>query len=564
MEKRTILAIILSVIILFGFQFYQQRYMKPPLSARQTSSTAEAPKQELAETPVAPGVAPTSATIAAPIVSATDTKAKPQSITIEADHYKAVLDNHGGIIASWILKGYKAEKGLDFEMISENNEISHSRLFPGALLLRDPSLTALANNECYEVSINGSSSNRTVISAPATVVLTFKRGDLAIKKEYRFEKENYLVNLSAAFEKGGKPLEGKFLVGSDIGPEAEHILRTATLEAVYYSDGKARRKALPKDEQSYGISGPIRWTGLDMQYFSIIAIPDQPLPYFEMQRKTISSEDASGDKLERSLLKIMLPVNGALDYRMYIGPKKQSDLAQVKAADITGAINYGMFSIIVLPLLSALQWIHLYITNYGLAIIILTFLLSLLLFPFRLKQMLSMKKMQVVQPEVKAIQERYKRQKKQDAASRAEMNQEVMALYKKHNVNPLGGCLPLLLQFPILIAFYNLLANSIELRHAPFILWIFDLSIKDPYYVIPVVMGITSFISQKMTPMSPGQDPSMNKAMMFMPLMLTVIFINMSSGLNLYFLCSNIFQIGFQKITERWIGGGKSSNSSKA
>jgi YidC/Oxa1 family membrane protein insertase len=248
---------------------------------------------------------------------------------------------------------------------------------------------------------------------------------------------------------------------------------------------------------------------------------------------------------------------------MYLGPKKQSDLEAVKTADITGVINYGMFSIIVYPLLFSLRWIYQFVHNYGYSIILLTLGLSLLLFPFRLKQMLSMKKMQVVQPKVKAIQEKYRRYKKTDP-KRAEMNQEIMALYKEHNVNPLGGCVPLLLQFPLLLAFYSLLANSIELRQAPFMWWLHDLSAKDPYYVLPIIMGITMFISQKMTPMTPGTDPTQAKMMMVMPVVLTVMFFNVSSGLNLYFLCSNIFQVAFQKITERWMGSRRSDDAAKS
>jgi YidC/Oxa1 family membrane protein insertase len=215
---------------------------------------------------------------------------------------------------------------------------------------------------------------------------------------------------------------------------------------------------------------------------------------------------------------------------------------------------------LVLPLLASLRLIYQFVHNYGYAIIVLTFLLSLLLFPFRLKQMISMKKMQVVQPKVKVIQDKYRRYKKTDP-KRAEMNQEIMALYKEHNVNPLGGCLPLILQFPLLIAFYQLLANSIELRQAPFFWWLHDLSAKDPYYVLPIIMGITMFISQKMTPMTPGTDPAQAKMMMAMPVIFTLMFFNVSSGLNLYFLCSNIFQVGFQKIAARWMGDGKASKS---
>jgi YidC/Oxa1 family membrane protein insertase len=253
---------------------------------------------------------------------------------------------------------------------------------------------------------------------------------------------------------------------------------------------------------------------------------------------------------------------GAVQYQLYLGPKVQILLETVRGADLSGVIDYGMFWFLVRPLLASLKWIHTYVRNYGLAIILLTLLLTLLLFPIRLKQMVSMKKMQVVQPKVKEIQERYKRYKKTDP-KRGEMNQEIMALYKEHNVNPLGGCLPLILQMPLLFAFYQLLAASIELRQAPFIAWIQDLSQKDPYYILPIVMGVTMLISQKMTPMAPGADPTQAKMMMIMPAIFTLMFLNVSSGLNLYFLCSNIFQIGFQKAAERWVGDSKPAVKSR-
>ena len=339
---------------------------------------------------------------------------------------------------------------------------------------------------------------------------------------------------------------------------------STTLEVAYYSDGKVKREGPPKeDKEIKKIEGDVRWVGLDMQYFTMLAIPSNPLQFFNMQKVSVKSVGLDGKPVERALLKVTIPTNGSFQYQLYIGPKKQSNLEAVKAADISGVINYGMFSIIVSPLLDSLRWIYQYVQNYGHAIVILTFLLSLLLFPFRLKQMLSMKKMQLVQPKVKAIQEKYRRYKKTDP-KRAEMNQEIMALYKEHGVNPLGGCLPLLLQFPLLFAFYSLLQNSIELRQAPFVFWMHDLSVKDPIYVLPIVMGITMFISQKMTPMTPGTDPTQAKMMMVMPVVFTFMFFGVSSGLNLYFLCSNIFQVGFQKIAERWIGDGKSKNPAKS
>ncbi|MGD0099075.1 MAG: membrane protein insertase YidC [Acidobacteriota bacterium] len=569
MEKRTILAIALSALVLIGFQWYQQHYLKPAEEKQGSAAAVQyrQPQEQAPNAQTAP-LAEAEPQPPVPAASAADTKAAAQTVVVRGDLYRAVIDNKGGVLTSWELNSYKSAQGRTFEVIASSHD-SGTRSFPSMLIFPDSAANAIANDSFYQVSIEGESG--TALSPPVTVVLTLKRGDLEIEKRYRFEKDNYLVDLSTTVERGGKAAECRFLLGQDLGPEQEHFLGSIKLEAVYSSPGrgggKTRRESPPKDENEVKrIGTEVGWVGLDMQYFAMIAIPSQPLPYFDIQKRPVKSIGLDGKEVERDLLRLTTPVSGSLHYQMYLGPKKQSNLEAVKSADITGVINFGTFSILVFPLLSSLRWIHQYVHNYGFAIVILTLLLSLLLFPFRLKQMLSMKKMQVVQPKVKAIQEKYRRYKKTDP-KRTEMNQEIMALYKEHNVNPLGGCIPLILQFPLLFAFYALLQYSIELRQAPFIGWIHDLSAKDPYYILPLVMGITMFVSQKMTPMAPGSDPTQAKMMMVMPVVFTLMFFNYSSGLNLYFLCSNIFQIGFQKITERWMserGSGDDSKSKRA
>ena len=287
--------------------------------------------------------------------------------------------------------------------------------------------------------------------------MRLRRGDVTIEKRYQFEAANYLVHLSATLQRADQPLRGRMVLGQDIGPEAEHLLNPAIkLTAVSDLDGKIQRDAGPKDEKEIkSITGNVLWTGLDMQYFAEIAIPAQPLTSFEIQRIPIKTRDLAGQEIARDLIQLTLPSEGSVDYRLYIGPKRQSNLNAVSGSDLSGVIDFGAWlGILVKPLLAALRWIDQYAHNYGLSIILLTFVLTLVLFPFRLKQMVSMKKMQVLQPRIKEIQERYKKYKKTDP-KRAEMNQEVMAVYKEHNVNPLGGCLPLLLQMPLLFAFYR-------------------------------------------------------------------------------------------------------------
>lgn len=483
--------------------------------------------------------------------------APPRSVTVRSAAYRAVLDNRGAVLSSWVLGDYKSAKGDPFEMIPASRE-SGGRSLPGALLFEDEALTALANGEHYEVEVNGPESPEGGFAAPVEVVMRLQRGDLSIRKSFRFLEKNYLVELEADFEQDGRPVPAKILLAQDIGPETEHFLNPAILlSAVSNIAGKVQRDQPPDQEGEIGkVGGDVRWIGLEMQYFTIIAIPLKPVSVFEMTRMPVTGVGLDGSEIKRDLVLVTIPENGAAQYHFYLGPKLQSALESVTQGDLSGVIDYGFFSILVRPLLWGLMWINGYIHNYGTSIVLLTLILTLALFPFRLKQMVSMKGMQVVQPKVKEIQERYKKYKKTDPR-RAQMNQEVMAIYKEHGVNPLGGCLPLILQMPILFAFYSLLASSIELRQAPFMGWIQDLSAKDPYYVLPIVMGITMLISTKMAPMTPGADPTQAKIMMIMPVVFTVMFLNVSSGLNLYFLCSNIFSVAFQKVAERWIGDTK-------
>ena len=555
MEKRTILAIALSFLVLMIFEYVNRKYLAheaPSPIVEETPSkpqiSAEKPEESVVEKAQEPSRP----------FSETDTKAEsPRQIIIKGKLYQAVIENKGAVLASWILNDYKSSKGRDFEMIAANTK-GEKWFLPGSVLFDDPEITTIANEELYEVTVNGAPYSGLPLSPPADVDLTLRRGDLAIQKTYHFNNENYAVDMSATFKKEGRDLEGKLMIGQDICPIEEHLEgRYTALKAVYFDGKKVQRESAPKaDEGDVTVSGNIGWVGLDTHYFTAIAIPDKSIPSFEIRGYEIEDTTLEGKTVERSLVSLKIPVDGSINSLIYLGPKKQSNLKAIPQKDLTDVIDYGMFSIIARPLLSALRWIHQYVNNYGWAIVILTLLLSILLFPLRLKQMLSMKKMQVIQPKVKAIQERYKKYKKTDP-KKADMNREIMALYKEHNVNPMSGCLPLLVQMPLLFAFYRLLAVSIELRQAPFVGWIQDLSAKDPYYVLPIAMGITMFISQKMTPMAPTADSSQTKMMQYLPIVFVFMFLSLSSGLNLYFLCSNIFQVGFQKIAESWMGGKK-------
>jgi len=564
MEKRALVAVALSILVLLAFRYFEERRLA------QAGRNRPAPQKTTSTLPnpiVPPKVAaePEPEKPVARIPSnPSDTKTGARVTVVDSDLYRAVLDNRGGVITSWVLKRYKSGKGEAFEMVAAGHGVD-TRPYPASLILDDPALNWRADGEYYEVEVQGHGGEDGAYVPPLTVVLRLQHGELAIEKRYQFENDNYLVNFSTTIQIAGKPAVARILLGEDIGPEHEHLLNpSAQLGSVSMRGDKVHREGPPKKENEVArIDGPINWVGLDMHYFAVIAIPSRPFTAFELQKKPVKTVGLDGKEVSRDLMPLTIPIMGSSEFRLFLGPKDQEVLEAVKGVDLTKVIDFGMFSILVRPLLFSLKWINRYVHNYGVSIILLTLLLTLLLFPFRLKQMLSMKKMAVVQPRIKEIQEKYKRYKKTDPR-KAEMNQEIMAVYKEHNVNPLGGCLPLVLQMPLLFAFYQLLASSIELRQAPFIGWIWDLSTKDPYYVLPIVMGITMLVSQKITPMAPGADPAQAKMMMMMPAVFTLMFLNVSSGLNLYFLCSNIFQIGFQKLTERWMrDDGKRAGKSK-
>ena len=245
---------------------------------------------------------------------------------------------------------------------------------------------------------------------------------------------------------------------------------------------------------------------------------------------------------------------------MYIGPK-EFDRFRALGYGTKKLINFGFFGAIAEALLIAMKWVHQYIPNWGVAIIIITFLVKVIFFPLTYSSTKSMAKMQELQPKIKALRSKYKKAK-QDINQRRQMNEEMMKLYKEHGINPAGGCLPLLIQLPVFWGIFRMLVVAVEFRHAPFALWITDLSVKDPYYITPVLMGVTQFISQKMTPTS--ADPSQAKMMLIMPFVMTIFFINFQSGLVLYWLASNVLQIGQQAIMNKMMHRAKDNAKDKA
>ncbi|MFQ5929598.1 MAG: membrane protein insertase YidC, partial [Acidobacteriota bacterium] len=321
--------------------------------------------------------------------------------------------------------------------------------------------------------------------------------------------------------------------------------------AFYKADSVARYSADDLEERPVEIDSGARWVALDSKFFTYLILNPDGIRGGRMLRTEFSeeSEEMESEKGPAvPLLSAEVSLERGARCLVFIGPKDYKVLEEADKT-LSGLIDYGWFAFLVKPLLLALRFVYGYVHNYGWAIIILTFVINVALFPVRYKQMSSMKKMSELQPQMKAIQEKYKKMKRSDPRKQ-KMNEEVMALYKKHGVNPLGGCLPLVIQMPFLFAFYQMLYSSIELRGAPFIGWIQDLSQADPLYVTPILMGVSMVAQQKMTPAA--GDPTQRKMMMFLPVIFTFFFLNFSSGLVLYFLFSNLFGMMLQFLLQKW------------
>jgi YidC/Oxa1 family membrane protein insertase len=292
--------------------------------------------------------------------------------------------------------------------------------------------------------------------------------------------------------------------------------------------------------------GAFRFVGIDDHYFLAVAVNPGRLRA-EYRAVTLPA----GVNTQRQMLSAAYTFPQApANVRFFFGPK-QFDVLQSVDGELVRAINFGMFAFLAVPLLGALKWVYGFVGNYGVAIIVLTILINLVIFPLRHKSVVSMRKMQLLQPQLKAIQDRYAGMKVTDPA-RQKMNTEIMNLYREKGVNPASGCVPMLLTMPVLFAFYSLLSQSIELRGAGFGLWIHDLSQHDPLYITPVLMGASMFWQQKITPTS--ADPAQQRVMMIMPLMFSFMFLWAPAGLVIYWFVSNLWAIGQQYFTNWWLG----------
>ncbi|MBN2032284.1 MAG: membrane protein insertase YidC [Deltaproteobacteria bacterium] len=539
MDKRTIAALVLSLLVLILWSVF----FAPQSEQRSEPQVIEeAPRKA----PPSPAPGPSAAGILKrapePVVSQREEK----EITIDTPLYKAVFSNAGPALKSFKLKKYRLSTEEDsslVELAPENTDFIKIFFQP---VLQEAAAPIIFEAGESALSLDHGSSPRELVFTAVTPM------GLSVRQSLLFDPDSYIIGITIDYDNHSeRSVEGNIKARIANLPPKEKASYYSFTGLSFLKEGKVEEIApgkLEKGEKTF--SGPLQWFSYQEDYFMAAAIPENT-PYAHFAGKLLPSGIVEGIWTGPSE---SVDSGGRLSshFTLFLGPR---DLSLLKEAgkNLEKAINFGWTDIIAKPLLYTLRFFNGYVHNYGIAIILLTIVIKILFWPLTHKSYKSMKEMQKLQPLMAKLREKYKGNKEQ-------MNKELMGLYKTYKVNPMGGCLPMVIQIPVFFALFRVLGVSIELRHAPFFLWINDLSAPDrlfrfpfeipfmsPPYGIPVLtllMGASMFFQQKMTP-TPG-DPTQAKIMLFLPIIFTVMFINFPSGLVLYWLVNNVLSIGQQ------------------
>ena len=523
-NKRVILAVVLSLAVLVGWNFLFPA--KPPAPKPETAAQSQTQ---------APAAQATQATApkAEPIAAFAPTPGK--KVTVETPLYTAEFNATGGVLAQFSLKNYHQTIAKDSPLVELVNAKSRSKAPLGLILNGSPTW------QNVDWAIEGGDLR---LGPADSGSLTFvgRMGDLTIKRIMTFSGAGYLIDEKLSLQNtGGAPLSSRLSMTVAVDRlSAEGDSYNPTQAAFYDTSGLELFSSEKKLAEGIADEKPVQWGSVMSNYFLVGVIP---------QTDNLHGKAKIEDGLFRVAVDkegIDIPAGGRsdLDISYYLGPKDPKYLAAAPN-HLSAAIDYGWFDFIAKPLLKLLHFFYDYVGNYGVAIILLTVLIKAIFWPLSHKSYKSMEQMKKLQPLLSQLREKYK-------DDRQKMNEEMMQLYKTYKVNPAGGCLPMIVQIPVFFGLYQALLHSIELRHASFIrylpftdmIWLADLSAKDPFYITPLIMGATMFLQQKMTP-APG-DPTQAKIMLLMPVIFTFMFLNFPSGLVVYWLVNNVISIAQQ------------------
>lgn len=537
MEKRTVIAIVLTILILFLWQFYlsPKKPTSPPQTETQTGTqqpsgqtapTAPSQAQAPAAGQLAPGQqAGTQTTQAAPAAMPAATLKSTRQIVVDTPKFRVIFGDLGGGMTSVRLKEYKEtiEKNEGKEILQD---ISPYRYLPVISQLT----AGTTSTDATIFTPDRDSFSVTDKPEKLTFTGTLTNGT-KVTKVYTFRPDSYTVDFSVQTDtKDNSPVFADFAAMSLKG-KSRYIF---TGPFVY--NGK-KFEQIEKIKEGIGFNQSYAYTGFDLGYFSLILTPQGAT------KPGLFITQAGDTPVERFSLN-----GGRMDSALYFVPNKLSLLKQLKIG-AEKIVNFGWFDIIAKPILWGMNWSNKFTRNYGIDIILLTILIKIIFYPLSLKSYRSMKQMQKLQPMIAKLKEKYKDDKEK-------LNKEMMDIYKTKGINPLGGCLPMIVQIPVFFALYKVLMQAIEFRHAPFMLWVSDLAAPEnlfsftvagytiPIRLLPLIMGVTMFIQQKMTPTS--VDPMQEKMMLFMPILFTFLFWGFPAGLVLYWLVNNVISIGQQ------------------
>ncbi|HEX5423220.1 MAG TPA: membrane protein insertase YidC [Candidatus Acidoferrales bacterium] len=555
-QARGVIFVVIALAVLLVWVHYFSPSPPKTNPAQQHAATTAAVQPSQHSLPKkAPEVAPAKPVPAIPAVRAN----QEQAISIDSPIYQVEMSNRGAVVTNWRLKKYLDDATPPRPLDLVNSASSQELGWP--LSLQIPSsaqLESQANEALYQVSVSTPAgpapANQTAYHAPICVSFHFSDGHLDVTKTLNFT-QNYQLTVDTSVSFNGEPVSAALAWRGGFGDIT--VQHEAQLVQVFYNQsGKVELLTYKKVGASGNQSqpavrpGPLEFTGIEDQFFAATFIPDHMsnMTLWDWSRNRTVTVD--GKQQSEPIAEMAAGTTQAepLHMRMYVGPKDLALLRQVHPS-LEALVNFGWTTIIGKPLLFVLQWLHKFIPNYGWAIVALTLIINFAVFPLKMKSWRSMQRMQSVMPEIRSIQDRYKKYSMTDPRKR-KMNEEVMAVYSREGINPMGSCLPMLLQMPIWWALWEVLRGAIELRHAPWIFWIHDLSVKDPYYILPIAMTITMYLMTKMTPQT-AVDPAQQKMMNLMPVMFGIFFFTLSSGLNLYMFTSNLVGVGQQYYLNR-------------
>jgi YidC/Oxa1 family membrane protein insertase len=538
-EKRLPLALALMMLVLLASQYFFKPAPGPkPVSTPKDDKANAAQVTQAPNTPqVNSASLSTNGTYAA---TGTVSASAVTTTTVDTDLYQIQFSNRGGVIKSWVLKKYQDDSGKPLQLINPSSKELSS---PFAIDLSGQYLPFDPNTVLYVPKVSGGG---------LTVEYDYSDGKASVHKSFIFSKDSYLSDIKSSILLNNTPVQHFLTWRGGFGDSK--VRNAASVEHTTHYDASAGKLITKnaKDAKNGPVtdSGSFTFGGLEDNFFATVALPAKDS---QLQVRTYSdSLKPPGEDKETPYAGAGISTGPQNEFTLFTGPKDVDMLTKVNPK-LGQLVDWGFFGIIAKPLFLWLNWVHDHWTyNYGWAIIVVTLIINLALFPFRLSSLKSARKMQKLQPEIKKLNDKYKNLKLSDP-KKAEQNQEVMALYKREGVNPVGGCLPLLVQLPFFYAFYRVLNIAIELRHAPW-LWVTDLSSPETIalHVLPLVLVGTQFLSQRMTPAA-GVDPAQQRMMMFMPLMFGFMFYYASAGLVLYWLTGNLVGIGQQLIINRFM-----------